>query len=141
MPTALAAGEELAQLGLWAGERTGAPTVSSSQPEKPGEGQAVLAGWRMLLDDGRLQDGELHLAGTARQPVTRLSSATAAEIGAADDDLVTVRTERGEVTLPLAITEMPDGTVWLPMNSPQSAVYRQLGVTTGTVVSIERAHL
>ena len=52
---------------------------------------------------------------------------------------MTVRTERGEVTLPLLITDMPDGTVWLPMNSPQSAVYRQLGVTTGTVVSIGRA--
>ena len=141
MPTALVAGDEMAQLGLWGGQRPSAPTVSSSQPAKPGKGQAVLAGWRMLLDDGRLQDGELHLAGTARQPVTRMSAATAAEIGAADDDLVTVRTDRGEVTLPLLITDMPDGTVWLPMNSPQSAVYRQLGVTTGTVVSIGRASI
>ena len=68
-----------------------------------------------------------------------MSAVTASEIDAADDDLVTVRTERGEVTLPLLITDMPDGTVWLPMNSPQSAVYRQLGVTTGAVVSIGRA--
>ncbi|MGZ5395140.1 MAG: NADH-quinone oxidoreductase subunit G [Mycobacterium sp.] len=141
LPTALAAGEEMAQLGLWSGRRSSAPSVSPSQPEKPGKGQAVLAGWRMLLDDGRLQDGEPHLAGTARQPVTRMSPATADEIGAADDDLVTVRTERGEITLPLLITDMPDGTVWLPMNSPQSAVYRQLGVTTGTVVSIGRASI
>ena len=36
----------------------------------------------MLLDAGRLQDGEPHLAGTARPPVARLSAATAAEIGA-----------------------------------------------------------
>ena len=78
----------------------------------------MLAGWRMLLDDGRLQDGEPHLAGTAREPVTRMSAATAGEIGAADDDLVSVRTERGEITLPLLITDMPDGTVWLPLNSP-----------------------
>ena len=139
LPTALAAGEEMARLGLWAGQRSSAPTVAPSQPDKPGTGQAVLAGWRMLLDDGRLQDGEPHLAGTAREPVTRMSAATAGEIGAADDDLVSVRTERGEITLPLLITEMPDGTVWLPLNSPGSAVHRQLGVTTGAVVSIGRA--
>ena len=29
-------------------------------------GQAVLATWQPLLDDGRLQDGEPYLAGTAR---------------------------------------------------------------------------
>ena len=100
----------------------------------------MLAGWRMLLDAGRLQDGEPHLAGTARPPVARLSAATAAEIGAADGDLVTVSTERGEITLPLAITDMPDRIVWLPLNSPGSAVHRQLGVTAGAVVSIGRAH-
>ena len=58
----------------------------------PGQGEAVLTGWRMLLDSGRLQDGEPYLAGTARTPVARLSAATAAEIGAADGDSVTVST-------------------------------------------------
>jgi NADH-quinone oxidoreductase subunit G len=93
----------------------------------------------MLLDAGRLQDGEPHLAGTARLPVARLSAATAAGIGAADGDLVTVSTDRGAITLPLTITEMVDDTVWLPLNSPGSAVYPQLGVTAGSVVSIGRA--
>jgi NADH-quinone oxidoreductase subunit G len=102
-------------------------------------GQALLAGWRMLLDAGRLQDGEPYLAGTARPSVTRLSAATAAGIGAAEGDLVAVSTDRGAITLPLAITEMVDGTVWLPVNSPGSAVYAQLGVTAGSVVSIERS--
>ena len=99
----------------------------------------MLASWRMLLDAGRLQDGEPHLAGTARPPVARLSAATAAGIGAADGELVTVSTDRGEITLPLPITDMPDGTVWLPLNSPGSAVHQQLGVTSGAVVTIGRA--
>jgi NADH-quinone oxidoreductase subunit G len=68
-----------------------------------------------------------------------MSAATAGEIGAAEDDLVSVRTERGAITLPLVITDMPDATVWLPLNSPGSAVHQQLGVTTGAVVSIGRA--
>jgi len=99
----------------------------------------VLASWRLLLDDGRLQDGEPHLAGTARAPVARLSAETANAIGAADGDNITVSTARGEITLPLAITEMPEHVVWLPLNSPGSAVHRQLGVTPGAVVKIGAA--
>jgi NADH-quinone oxidoreductase subunit G len=92
----------------------------------------------MLLDGGRLQDGEPHLAGTARAPVTRLSAGTAAEIGAAPGDLVTVSTGRGAISLPLVITEMPDRVVWVPTNSPASVVSEQLGVGAGAVVSIQR---
>jgi NADH-quinone oxidoreductase subunit G len=139
LPTAAAAGEELARLGMWSGPRPDTPQVAPPRPPQPGPGEAVLAGWRMLLDAGRLQDGEPYLAGTARPPVARLSAATADEIGTADGDLVTVRTPRGVVTLPVVITEMPDRVVWLPLNSPGSAVHQRLGVTTGAVVSIGRA--
>src|SRR5271166_672424 len=121
--------QELAGLGAWDGERAAGPQISAPQRPEPGSGEAVLTGWRMLLDEGRLQDGEPHLAGTARKPVVRLSADTAAEIGAADGDEVTVSTPRGSITLPLNITDMPDRVVWLPLNSPGSAVYRQLGVT------------
>lgn len=139
LPTSAAAGEDLARLGLWAGSRPAAPTVAPVPAPAPAAGQAVLAGWRMLLDEGRLQDGEPHLAGTARAPVARLSAATAAEIGSADGDLVTVRTPRGSITLPLEITDIGDRVVWLPLNSPGSAVHRSLGVSIGEVVSIGRA--
>jgi NADH-quinone oxidoreductase subunit G len=139
LPTALAAGDEMARLGLWAGSRPNAPQVTPARPAQPGAGQAVLAGWRMLLDAGRLQDGEPYLAGTARPPVVRLSAATSGEIGATEGDLVSVSTDRGAITLPLAITGIADRAVWLPLNSPGSAVYQQLGVTAGAVVSIGRA--
>jgi NADH-quinone oxidoreductase subunit G len=136
LPTVQAALVELSALGSWDGEHGAAPDVAAAAAPKPGAGEAVLAGWRMLLDQGRLQDGEPHLAGTARDPVVRLSADTADEIGAADGDRVTVSTARGEVTLPLAITEMPEHVVWLPLNSPGSAVHRQLGVTAGAVVKV-----
>ena len=139
MTSASVAGDEMARTGLWAGQRPPSPQEAPSRPTPPGKGQAVLAGWRMLLDTGRLQDGERHLAGTARPPVARLSAATAEGIGAAEGQLVTVGTDRGEITLPLAITDMVDGTVWLPLNSPGSAVHQQLGVTSGAVVTIGRA--
>jgi NADH-quinone oxidoreductase subunit G len=139
LPNAAAAAEELARLGWWGGTRPSAPTVAVGDAAQPGKGEAVLTGWRMLLDSGRLQDGEPYLAGTARVPVVRLSATTAGEIGAADGDSVTVATNRGEITLPLEITDMDDRVVWLPLNSPGSAVYQQLGVTAGAVVSIGRA--
>jgi NADH-quinone oxidoreductase subunit G len=135
--TAADAGAELARLGWWSGDRPSSTDVAPAAVSA-GHGEAVLASWRMLLDAGRLQDGEQHLAGTARPPVARLSAATAAEIGTTAGDLVTVSTEVGSISLPLEITEMPDRVVWLPMNSPGSAVHAQLATTAGTVVRIER---
>jgi NADH-quinone oxidoreductase subunit G len=135
-PTVEAAHAELVGLGTWDGTPVATPTVAAAAAPTPGAGEAVLASWRMLLDDGLLQNGEPHLAGTARTPVVRLSAATAEATGAADGDNVTVSTAHGAITLPLAITEMPDNVVWLPLNSPGSAVHRQLGVTPGAVVKI-----
>ena len=134
--TAAEAREEMVGLGTWEGPRPSAPATDARSAVSLEPGEAVLAGWRMLLDAGRLQDGEPHLAGTARPTVARLSSSTAAGIGAVDGQPVTVATGRGSVTVPLEVTAMPDGVVWLPLNSPGSAVHNQLGVTTGAVVHI-----
>ncbi|OBG85829.1 NADH-quinone oxidoreductase subunit G [Mycobacterium sp. E802] len=136
-----AADHELAQLGAWTAARPAAPSVSAEPLATPGAGQAVLASWRLLLDAGRLQDGEPYLAGTAVGPVARISANTACEIGASTDDSVLVSTDRGSITLPLAVTEMPDRVVWLPTNSPGSAIHRQLGVSPGAVVSISPASI
>jgi len=136
--TAEQARDEIAALGRWDGPPAAAPEVPATRAPSLGKHEVVLAGWRMLLDDGRLQDGEPYLAGTARPPVVRLSAATAAGIGAGDGDVVSVSSGRGAVSLPLVITEMPDGVAWLPLNSPGSAVHEQLAVTTGAVVQIER---
>ncbi|WP_185296271.1 NADH-quinone oxidoreductase subunit G [Mycolicibacterium litorale] len=138
LPDAQTAGAELARLGWWDGPRP-ALRHEATTPPQAGPGQAVLTGWRMLLDLGRLQDGEPHLAGTAPAAVVRLSEHTADAVGAGPGDPVTVSTARGAVTLPLTVTDMPDGVVWLPLNSPGSQVHRQLGVGIGAVVSIGRA--
>lgn len=136
-----AADGELARLGTWTGARTAEPSATPEPRPTPGPGEAVLASWRLLLDAGRLQDGEPYLAGTAVSPVARLSPGTATEIGVAAGDPVTVSTDRGSVTLPLSVTEMPDRVVWLPTNSPGAAIHRQLGVAAGALVSITRASI
>ncbi|WP_088286353.1 NADH-quinone oxidoreductase subunit G [Kineosporia sp. A_224] len=129
---------EIAELDAWEGERADAPSVSAAEPPQPGAGEAVLATWHLLLDKGRLQDGEPYLAGTAHRAVARLSAATAAEAGVADGEPVTVATRRGAVTLPAVVTPMPDRVVWLPANSPGSAVRATLGADAGGVVTLSR---
>jgi NADH-quinone oxidoreductase subunit G len=135
LPDQASARRELATLGGFKGTRPSPPSVSAAVAAEPAAGEALLATWRMLLDAGRMQDGEPYLAGTAKPVVARMSAATAAEIGA--EGKVTVASEHGEITLPLEITDMPDRVVWLPANSPGSAVHRDLGVRAGEIVKIQ----
>jgi NADH-quinone oxidoreductase subunit G len=126
---------ELTELGAYKGIRPEAPSVSGGIRPQPGQGEALLSTWRLLLDAGRMQDGEPHLAGTAKAPVARLSAATALEIVASDT--VTVSTGRGSVTLPFEIVpDLPDRVVWLPANSVGCAVHRDLGVDAGAIVKL-----
>jgi NADH-quinone oxidoreductase subunit G len=139
-PDAAAVQAEIASLGTWSGERPAAPTVAAAVPmTSAGSGQAVLATWHLLLDEGRLQDGVPELGGTRRPAVARLSASTASAVGAADGGTVTVSTDRGSITLPVAITEMVDDVVWLPTYSPDSHVHASLGVVAGAVVSVKGA--
>ncbi|HEX5510631.1 MAG TPA: NADH-quinone oxidoreductase subunit G, partial [Actinomycetales bacterium] len=136
VPTARA---ELAELGRWEGGRAAAPRVEPVEPTAPAAGEAVLATWHLLLDGGRLQDGEPYLAGTAHRAHVRLSPATAAAVGVGDGELVSVSTERGSMSLPLVVTEMPDGVVWLPTNSAGSGVRASLAPASGALVRLSRA--
>lgn len=112
------------------------PAVLGQDRPLPEAGQAILASWHQLLDAGALQRNEPHLAGTAQAPVARISAATAAEVGVAEDAPLTVASELGELTLPVAITAMPDRVVWLPTNAPGYPVRSTLGVDAGAVVAL-----
>ena len=126
---------ELGSLPATRARRPMAPAVEAGTPARPGEREAVLATWHHLLDLGSLTDGDELLNGTARPPVVRLSRATAAALGVGDGAPVTVGTDRGAVTLPALITEMAEGVVWLPTNSPGSTVRRSLG-PAGSIVRL-----
>jgi NADH-quinone oxidoreductase subunit G len=123
----------------WNGTRNRITVPPMPPVGPPAAGQAVLSTFRMLLDGGRLQDGERRVAATARRSVVRLSERTAAEIGARDGELVAVRTVTGSISLPLAVTEMPHRVVWLPTKSAGSTVPASLGATCGSIVTIERS--
>jgi NADH-quinone oxidoreductase subunit G len=98
----------------------------------------VLATWHHLLDSGRMQDGEPFLAGTAPGARALLSPRTAASIGLAEGDTVRVSTGSGAITVPVTIRDMADHVIWLPTNSPGSAVRSTLGVDAGSAVSLTK---
>ena len=130
--------EELAELAPWTGRKVTPPTGDSRAVPRLGAGQAVLATWHQLLDNGRSQDGEPYLAGTTHPVLARLSAATAAGIGVRDGENVTVSTSAGAITVPLQITPMADHVVWLPTNSGTSRVRAVLAADAGDVVTVTK---
>lgn len=136
LPDVHAVRREWERLGPWEGSLA---TEQSTDPEplpRPGAGEAVLAGHRLLLDQGLLQQGDEALAGTRHEASARLSAATAAETGVKNGDVLAVTGPAGSVELPLRITEMPDRVVWLPLNSTGSGVLADTGARPGTLVRI-----
>jgi NADH-quinone oxidoreductase subunit G len=140
LPAVEAAQAELGALGLPA---TVAPVtgldVAPAPDATPGEEEAVLASWRQLLDVGTLQRDEPELAGTARPAVARVGPETAARLGLADGDRLTVTGAAGSISLPIRVTAMPDRVVWLPMRSPGSEVRSGLGTAPGGIVRLSAA--
>ena len=128
---------ELAEFAGWEGTRVAAPTTPANDAPAPGEGEAVLASWRLMLDAARGQDGEPYLAGTAHRPLARISPATAVSLGITSPEArLRVAGPAGAITLPVIATPMPDHVVWLPQHSPGSSIHRMLGVTAGATVHL-----
>jgi NADH-quinone oxidoreductase subunit G len=127
---------EIEGLPLYDGERAEPVKPKPAVAAKLKAGEAVLASWHLLLDEGVLQDGEPFLAATARPSVARLNAATAASAGVAEGGLLSVGTARGTITLPLVIADLPDNVVWVPEHSAGSSIHRDLGAGAGSVVRI-----
>jgi len=119
---------EMGSLGPWSGHRFAAP---NAQPGDRSDG-VVLASWRLLLDSGLMQDGEPHLAATARPTVAVAAATMAAALG----ETVTISGPSGSVTLPLEKGEVAEGVVWVPMNSPGCHIHRDLGAVPGSSVQV-----
>ncbi|MEV0689556.1 NADH-quinone oxidoreductase subunit G [Streptomyces sp. NPDC050388] len=132
---------EIERLGTWDGPRATEPLRTAGALPRPAAGEAVLAGHRLLLDQGLLQQGDEALAGTRHAAHARVSAATAVEVGVEDGDLIAVTGTAGTVELPLNVTEMPDRVVWLPLNSAGGGVASDTGALPGSLVRIGPAAL
>ncbi len=133
--------DQFEALGPWTGARATSSGAANGGGTAygAGDGDVVLATWPLLLDRGRLQDGEPFLAGTARASVARVGAALAARLAVVDGDEVTVSSGSGSVSVPVLVTDgMVDGVVWLPTNSLGCAVRSTLGVDAGARVTVTK---
>jgi NADH-quinone oxidoreductase subunit G len=134
--TVTAAIKEIASLGKWEGARVSMSKVSAAaQPTVSGD-QFILTSWRRLLDLGTLQQGEEHLAGTARKTVAVISPKRAGALGVVDGDKLKISTSLGSVTLSALVEDIHDDAIWAPRNSRGSQLLVNLGVAHGAVVSV-----
>ncbi len=131
---------ELAELGDWDGDRARPPAVEplTEADQTPAAGvQLVLDGWKQLVDDGRMLDGDEYLRATGRGAVARLSAPTLQRLGVGPGGSVTLRTDSGAVRLPVEVADLPDGVVWAPLHSGGVALRAALGAEVGQMVRVE----
>lgn len=119
--------DQVNPLMQWNGQREEFVPATASELVEVGQGEALLATHKPMLDAGRLQDGATMLAGSARRPVVFASRATVAGLGIDEGEELTLSTQRGSVTLPLQFADLPDGVVWVPECSQGSIVHESLG--------------
>ena len=130
--------QELSSFGSWNGNKLVKPTVATKDAAKTSVGNAILSTWNLLLDDGALQKGEEHLAGTQRPVVAHMSEKTATDNKLENEEKVIISNSRGSITIKLEIIEMVNDVVWIPSNSHDSKVKSKLGAKEGDVVTIKK---
>ena len=137
---------EMESFGAWEGERLPSPTVSAHEGKAAAPAGAsvgdgahyLLASWKLLIDDGRMLDGDEYLKATGRRAAALVSANTLQHLGVHHGQLVTLATDRGSVDLPVGVADLPDHVVWAPSAAVGLSLSRELGVAaSGTVVRLE----
>ena len=118
------AAAEMQQLGPWEGERA---TFDGVDAEAAPSSGLVLASWKQLIDDGRMQDGDDHYRVTARRPVVLVDQATFDGLAVEEGDLVTLTGPLGSLNLPVGVADLAEGAVWAPASSPGASVRHLVG--------------
>ena len=116
---------EMQEIGAWDGARAAFVPVSTGVLDENADTAEVpglrLASWKLLVDDGRMLDGEDYLKATGRAAVALVSAGTLARLDLVAGQRVTLTGDHGSRDLPLAVADLPDGVVWAPATSTWSA--------------------
>jgi NADH-quinone oxidoreductase subunit G len=124
---------EMTQVGPWDGERAAFDHDVSDPGITLAEGEFVLASWKQLIDDGRMQDGDDAMRATARKPIVLVGQATLTDLGVAAGDLVTLTGPLGSLELPVGVADLAERTVWAPASAPGASVRHLVGPAGSTV--------
>jgi NADH-quinone oxidoreductase subunit G len=142
LPTVKQAASEISQFENWKQSNNSWRKSASAKQIYSlnlAENEAVLNSWRQLLDKGSLQEGEENLAGTARKTFIALSKTKAEKLNIKPGEKVKVSANNFSVTAPLKIVETDDQIVWLPRNSENSQLVKNLQNPTGIKVQVSKA--
>ena len=139
LPSVKSARAEFDSIGNWDGSVNSMKVRSAVAVKSVSADEAVLTSWRNLLDKGSLQDGEENLAGTARKSMIIISKSRAKALNVETGDHVRVSNSYGAITLPCQIGDIDEASVWLPRNSLNSQLIRNLGVVSNSVVKVGKA--
>lgn len=124
---------EMEELGAWDGDR---PALGGFEPRSapsPATGDVALATWKLLVDNGSMQDGDKAYRATGRAPVARISRSAYDSHG----PTVTLTGDRGSVTLPAEPADLADDVVWVPANSFGNGVLADLA-SPGSRVTVTK---
>ncbi|RJS46144.1 NADH-quinone oxidoreductase subunit G [Nocardioides cavernaquae] len=128
---------ELEEVGPWDGERPALPGVPVHGERKVLKTKLTLATWKQLIGTASLLEDEHTLQATARPAVARITAETHAMLkGVAE---VTLSGDRGQITLPVEVADLPEGVVWVPANAFGTGVLAELS-SPGGMVSVKGAH-
>lgn len=135
---------EMEALGPWDGARPAVDAGKAPRAPKARAGGFALATWKQLVDLGSMQDGEQHLRATARRPVARVNQAAYDALfglvhdASAGPQSATLTGDRGSVTLPVEVADLPDEVVWVPARSFGRGVLADLA-SPGSTVTLKGA--
>jgi NADH-quinone oxidoreductase subunit G len=128
---------ELEEVGPWNGERPALPGLPPHAERKVLKTKLTLATWKQLIGTASLLEDEQTLQATARPAVARITAETHAMLkGVAE---VTLSGDRGQITLPVEVADLPEGVVWVPANAFGTGVLAELS-SPGGMVSVKGAH-
>jgi NADH-quinone oxidoreductase subunit G len=128
---------ELEEVGPWDGERPTLPGIAAHPERKVLKTKLTLATWKQLIGTASLLEDEHTLLATSRPAVARITAETHAMLkGVAE---VTLTGDRGQITLPVEVADLPEGVVWVPENAFGAGVLAELS-SPGGMVSVKGAH-
>jgi len=122
---------QMEDLGPWDGDRASMDTPAAG---KRSDKDLALSTWKLLVDNGSMQDGDDAYKATARPAVARVSQTVFDATG----PTVTVTGDRGSVTLAAEVADLADGVVWIPANSVGNGVLADVA-SPGSRVTVKEA--
>ncbi|QIX28118.1 NADH-quinone oxidoreductase subunit G [Nocardioides sp. JQ2195] len=125
---------QMNEVGPWDGERAAPAAPPKAKVRRLARNKFWLSTWKQMLDNGVMLRGQSELLATARPAVARVPQATYDVLAGATH--VTLAGDRGSVTVPVEVADLPEDTVWMPANNFGDGVVAGLA-SPGSAVTVK----